>query len=334
MTELIRNTAQVKENNKKLIKETLISLKQATKIMVAKETGLSVATCNTLLNELARSEEIVEVKLEKKATGAGRPSKTYRINEQFQLLSCLSIEETQGKSSLLYSVFDFMGNVLFEKTNTESNLTYPVIRQFLQSVIPEYKGIGIISIGIDAASDSEGTLLNSPFPALNGINLLRNIEDDFGLPAVMDHKINLITSGFYKQLNDATLKNIVVLSFQGHKCTSAGILLNGQLLHGKDNAACDLTLLNAPSESSQKGFFRATTKLTTEDTIARIISIFIQLLNPDIIMLTGPGITVSMMGTLSNACMHFIPEEHMPEMTYIQDTSEYYRTGLLENGIL
>jgi len=331
MTEIIRTTAQVKENNKKLIKETLISLKQATKIMVAKETGLSVATCNTLLNELARSEEIIEVKLEKKVSGAGRPSKTYRINEEFQLLSSLSICEKQGKAFLSCSIFDFMGNILFEKELTENNITYNNIQQLLQSAFAEYNSIKLISIGIEATLDSEGAIQNSSFTALNGINLIQNIEDDFGLPAMIDTRINLITYGFYQELADSTLKNVITLSFQGSKCTSAGILINGQLLHGKDNAACDLTLLNTPTESAQRGIFHTTSKSTTEDIIARIISTFIQILNPDVIMLTGSGINVSMIGTLSSACTHYVPEEHMPELTYVQDPDDYYRIGLTES---
>ena len=333
MAEIIRTTAQVKENNKKLIKETLMNLKQATKIMVAKETGLSVATCNTLLNELARSEEIVEVKLEKKAIGAGRPSKTYRINEEFQLLSSLSIYENNGKAFLLCSIFDFMGNVLLEREVEESNLSYTTIQQLLQSVYSEYKSIKVISIGIDAVLDSDGTIQNSSFSSLNGINLIQNIEDDFGLPAVIHTRIHLITSGFYHELEDPTLKNVIVLSFEGSKCVSAGIIIHGQLLLGKDNAACDLSLINAPSESVQKGLFRTTSKLTAEDTIAKIISTFIQLLNPHVIMLTGSGISVSMIGTLSSACMHYVPEDHMPELTFIQDTDDYYRIGLTEAAL-
>lgn len=333
MTETIRTTAQVKENNKKLIRETLISLKQATKIMVARETGLSVATCNTLLNELARSEEIVEVKPEKKSSGAGRPSKTYRINEEFQLFSTLSIQEDHGKAVLLCRIFDCMGNVLLEKELVERNLTYATIQQLLQSAFTEYKSIKLISIGIDASLDSESTIQNSSLSALNGINLIQNIQEDFDLPALMDTRINLITQGFYHALEDPTLKNVIVLSFSDSKCTHAGLILQGQPYRGKQNAACDLSLINAPCEVVQKGLFRTPSKMNSLEVIARIISTFIQLLNPDIIMLTGSGITVSMIGTLSNACMHHVPEEHMPEMTYIQNPSEYYHIGLMESAM-
>ncbi|MDD2972699.1 MAG: ROK family protein [Lachnospiraceae bacterium] len=334
MTQMINTTAQVKENNKKLILETLLALKQATKNTVAKETGLSVATCNTLLNELARANEIVVVPQEKKPSGAGRPSKTYCVNHNSYTVCCISLFRDQGVNTMGCRIYNSMNYLVAEKEDVKAPVTYDSIHHMLESLTGEYDNIKIISIGIHGTIDVEGRVQNSCFSSLNGINLIQNIDRDFALPVIIDNQINLITYGFYKQLEDSTIKNVITLSFDNMKCTAAGFILNGQLLHGKDNAAGDVSLLSLPPESSTRGIFRTSTKASAEDVMAKTISTFIQLLNPDIILLTGSGISISLMGILTNACSRYIPEEHMPEFSYTKDSSTHYQTGLLEMASL
>lgn len=58
----IGSVNQVKDHNVKLVKDALKSLESGTKNTVAQMTGLSIATCNTILNELAESGEILKLK--------------------------------------------------------------------------------------------------------------------------------------------------------------------------------------------------------------------------------------------------------------------------------
>ena len=50
-------TADLKQHNKQAIKKALFTLGSATKAELAQETGLSVVTCGTIVNELIASVE-------------------------------------------------------------------------------------------------------------------------------------------------------------------------------------------------------------------------------------------------------------------------------------
>ncbi|MDD3205090.1 MAG: ROK family protein [Lachnospiraceae bacterium] len=329
MDKIISTTAQVKENNKELIKKAIIELKQATKIMVAKKTGLSVATCNTLLNELARSEEIVEVKLEKKASCAGRPSKTFRINDDFHLTCCISFLKDATGFSIHYEIIDLLGNILSEKMLSEAEITYEKIYHLLQSIILEYSNLRIISISIPGMKDEDNKIVTCSIPSLIGINLVQSIEDDFGIPAMIDNDMNLIALGLYKEKKNLSSTTVISLSFENGKCTGAGIIINGSIIHGKNNHAGDTTILNLPVESP-RGLFHSIPKINMEDSIAKVISIFIYLFNPDIIMLTGQSMNITLIGPVSDLCKRSVGEARMPEIVYAQDTSSYLFTGLTE----
>lgn len=333
MSDMISTTAKVKENNKKLIKNAFIELKQATKIMVAQKTGLSVATCNTLLNEMTRSGELAVLKEEKKSTGAGRPSKTYYLNQQFQLICCIRCFHQPDKEWITCELFDILGISVAQKDFSNKSIQYSHIEHTLQDLSKEYSGIKVICMGLVGCTDSDGNLHQCEVSALNGIPMGQNLERILHIPVIIDTEINLITYGLYQQLNDSSLQNIITLSFNNSKCTAAGIMINGQVLHGKNNSAGDTSILNSLPEAVSHSLFRTAAKASTEQTITKIICVIIQLLNPDIIILTGKDINLSVLGTLTDSCSHFVSEDLLPSFTYIQDTSDYYKTGLLETAL-
>ena len=332
MEKVINTTAKVKENNKEVIKKALIQIGQGTKNMVAKETGLSVATCNTLLNELARSEEILEIKIEKKTTGAGRPSKTYRLNDQLCLLLCLSLYTEGHKQIIRYEIVDLLSNIISEKIIQENTIDYKVIHHLLESLLQEYRRIQIISIGISGAIDSSHVIHTCDILSLVGINLTQNIQTDFGIPAVIDNQMNLIAYGLYRQKAYTSSHSVVALSFDNDKCSACGIIMNGKIIHGKSNFAGTISCLPLQPENTRR-LLHTAIKISHEELIAKTMSLFIAILNPDVIMLTGHSISITLIGPITDACKKMIPEKHMPELTFSQDTKSYYISGLTENAL-
>ena len=67
--------------NRELVRQTLKKMGQGTKSMVAEATGLSVATCRSILLELLEAGELVELDLEE--SSGGRPAQIYKFNENF-----------------------------------------------------------------------------------------------------------------------------------------------------------------------------------------------------------------------------------------------------------
>ena len=76
---------KVKEINVEMIKSALKQFGEATKAQVAEATGVSVATCGKILNELCGSKEVIATT--QTSAGYGRPATCYAYNGDFALVA-------------------------------------------------------------------------------------------------------------------------------------------------------------------------------------------------------------------------------------------------------
>ena len=78
----MKNTAEIKKENQRRIWEILRDGLPHTKQEAARITGLSPATCNTILNELKQEGQVLG---EKKRSGeVGRASVAYILNRDYE----------------------------------------------------------------------------------------------------------------------------------------------------------------------------------------------------------------------------------------------------------
>ena len=73
---IINNTVLVKQTNVELVRSVLRRRKTATRAEVASDTGLSVVTSGTILNEMLASGELLPDKMEE--SNGGRPARRFR----------------------------------------------------------------------------------------------------------------------------------------------------------------------------------------------------------------------------------------------------------------
>ena len=74
------NSSDIRKDNKKKIYRLMLDHQQYTKQQISVKTGLSVATCNTLLNDMAANKVLVTGE-EKEFRGVGRSSWLYEIDD-------------------------------------------------------------------------------------------------------------------------------------------------------------------------------------------------------------------------------------------------------------
>lgn len=328
----VSNTAQVKINNIDLIKHAVIKLELSTKMMVAKETGLSVATCNSLLNELCVSGKILEDDVAIKKEGAGRPSKAYRINTQYILGCCLSFHKENKSNHIKYTIIDLLGTPLETDTLFQTAIDYACIKHLLGGLITKYTHITVISVGIPGILDKHQTIISCDLIELNGINLPDRIKKDFGLNAVVENDMNLTAFGLYTEKHYKASHSVVAASFYENVCSGAGITINGEIIKGRSNFAGEVSYLPFQPENNKR-IKLPLAKIENAQIIARTICAFITILNPDVILLSGSSISITIMGAIAEHCAKLIPEQHMPELTYAQNTDSYYLSGLTEKAL-
>lgn len=324
----ISSTSQVKETNVRIIKEALVRMGSATKIMTAAETGLSVATCNSILNELEAAGEILVVSQDLKPAGAGRPSKTYRMNEQFHLGCSLHLGNENNSLSLQYTVVDLLGKKVISEKHTLVSLDYSIVKDYLNNLVSNFPSIHAISIGLPGIISPSGQIESCDIESFTGLNLFEIIKEEFSLPCIVENDMNLIAYGLFQEKNYDTNRCVIAVSFFENICSGSGIVINKEIYHGKSNFAGEVSFL--PFEKDHGRRIRLPlARIENSDMVAKTICAFVTILNPDVIMLTGKSISINMMGPISEACASILPKRHMPELTYVQNPDSYYESGLL-----
>ena len=136
---------QVKRHNILSVKRALISLDGGTKNDVARVTGLSVATCGTILNELEGSGEILQA--EGGPSSFGRPPKLYRFNENRTYICCILLTKHDQRKVIHCAVMNLLGELVYERSEHFDLLGIDEIADCLQGLLEQFPKISVISIG-------------------------------------------------------------------------------------------------------------------------------------------------------------------------------------------
>ena len=105
----MKDTAQLRVENKKKIRTVMREGKEFTKQELARHTGLSTATCNTLINEMAADGEVTGHKLQ--LGEVGRSSLAYQLNESYEFTLCVWFEMMDESRVLYLYLLNALGNI-------------------------------------------------------------------------------------------------------------------------------------------------------------------------------------------------------------------------------
>ena len=99
-TPLNRTTREMKINNVVMVTNALKSLGSATKADLAVATGLSIATCGAVLNELSLRHEVMALEME--VSRGGRPAQRYAYNPDFFSVLSLYAQSSDAAAQIIW----------------------------------------------------------------------------------------------------------------------------------------------------------------------------------------------------------------------------------------
>lgn len=146
MKSQLNTTASIKQNNILQVKQTLFKIKTATKPEIAELTGLTSATCGTILNDLVAESTVIQDEL--RISNGGRPAQAYRLNQQKFMYLCMMVSSEFEKNEIHYQVKDPCENIYkqgfysFDEINPKNILTA------VKKVIRNFPNIQVISLGV------------------------------------------------------------------------------------------------------------------------------------------------------------------------------------------
>ncbi|MFE7083374.1 ROK family protein [Priestia megaterium] len=323
------NTASLKKMNIGLVKKVVKEVEYGTKSSIAQATGLSVSTCGNILKELLVTGEVLEVSHEE--SNGGRPARRFKYNKNYGFIGCIYISIKDNTHWVHYRVTNLIGEKIEEEVIISDHITYEVIDNFIENLTKKYTNILAIGIGIPGVVH-EGVIGICDISELTNINLGEKLKEKYKIEVTIGNDMNLTVYGIYKRQQYTKETSMAVVTFIEDSFPGAGIIINGHILKGSTKFAGEVSFLpfNLTRDDQLKHLIN---KEQFIPLAAKTLISIIAIINPQIIALTGELCKPQYIDDIYNSCLQIIPKEHMPNISYIEDTHKDYMQGLIYTAL-
>lgn len=346
----IRNDiTKVKEINVEMIKSALKRSGEATKAQIAEQTGISIATCGKILNELCHDGEVVETT--QISAGYGRPAMCYAYNGDFAEVACVYVASDKGRVLISARVCNLLGEIKEEYTQPIDKVDSDVLEQAIAELAAKYEKLQAVAIGIPGHI-TNGVVGLCNFVNLMGLPLRDMLQEKFpDIKIQVENDMNASAYGFYKENYGDQEKTLAFIYSPLDAQTGldemqrdqpgvelnadqrtlleysvnygAGFVSGGKILRGFSGFAGEVSFLPAVKE------LMPTDELVSTKMFSYIIGSIVPILNPEIVALTGSYFNEMNVEKIRKRCLDFIALQHMPQIILRDDVHEEYANGLL-----
>lgn len=317
MTPLSRTASEMKISNVVLVANALKSMGSATKAELAGVTGLSIATCGAVLNQLSLSREVLALELE--VSRGGRPAQRYAYNPDYFSVLSLYAQGSDTAAQIVWSMNSATGGCLAQGEVGFLPLTLDTFYQQIASLLAAYPSIKALGIGLPGVVVN-GTVATCDISAFAGVAVEQQLRERFGVYVQADNDMNYTAYGYYRSSCAGVTAPVAYIFKPDVPCLGCGMVINGQILHGASQFAGEVS--NLP--------FKDLDKLPVVDEMAKVIVSLTAIINPVTIALSGPKISEALIPQLLERCHQHIPAQHLPELIYRPSMRQDYLQGITE----
>lgn len=318
----MKDSAAIKKENKTLIRRLLVSGESFTKQQIALQTGLSVASCNTYLNEMEAAGEVIGEK--QRHRDVGRAASAYRLNEDFESILCVYFELIRQTKSLSAAVFSPSGNIRYRNVRALDRLDAAAVEQEIETLLGQFPNCSQILVGTPSIAEN-GIIRHSDIPELEDVPLKAVLEAKFHLPVFLANDMHYKVYGYYRQ-EQCEDKIVTLVNYPSGVLPGTATVNKGVLLTGKNLFAGMVGFLDYGMDRKEQ--IQLLYRPTAEPFIVRASIALISILNPHRLLFTGDLLEKGDLERIDRACREWIPEEYMPEFVFIPSTEEYYLKGM------
>ncbi|MFK9090964.1 ROK family protein [Bacillus salipaludis] len=322
---MINNSQIVKKTNEELIRKILMQRETVTISYLSKKTGLSIATCNNILNEFLQRKEILEFSLSN-STG-GRKARQFKLNVNYKLVAGIAVKIEGGARSINLVVADWKGQHIYTDNYEFNRIDYKTIEDVIRKLLSRFQGIKALGIGIPGVANN-GVIVISDVEELINEPIKEKLESSFPLKVNVENEMHYTLYGLYQSKNYVVPKTEAMVIFGKDNPPGARFIVNGNILTGSTNFAGELSYIpfyNNRNEQLQRLFNPG----TVNEVVSKMIISIISMINPTTVSLTGGLIENVDVKEMYQKCAEVIPEVHMPEIYIIKDPQKYYNAGLI-----
>lgn len=322
----INTTRQMKQKNIMLVMSILKSLISATKGDISNQTGLSLATCGTILNELCSKGEIIEESLDE--SRGGRPAKRYRYNSNYFSLLSIYVEGTNTSGVISSRLTSADNHTIDEHDDIYSNFTVDTLIAHIQKLADKYPNIKAIGLGLPGIVVS-GNVLSCDISNLEGLAISELLSSHFDIFIQVGNDMNYTAFGFYRNHCRNIESPVAYIYMPPRHCAGCGIVISGEMLRGASQFAGEVAKLPFYDNAINKGNIGSQSTPVLERLI-HITSSLIAIINPATIAISGEQVSQNCIEDLYGELLKRFDSKHIPHFVYRDSIKSDYHNGISE----
>lgn len=324
----MKNSADIRKRNKDLIRRHLWTGEKNTKQGIAEVTGLSVATCNTMLNEMEADGEICGVK--KQLNGIGRSTMVYSVNEGHESIVCIHVAKVHDKVQCSYSVLSVTGRVKEERTDEYSEFSMEAFDQIVDEVVSKFQNVTYMIIGLPAILNSD-VISQCEVKCFENLDLKNRLEAKYQCHVHVESDMHITAYGYFRSSEDPDDVITLASFIEGYK-PSMVTIYEGTIIKGA-NAIAGASGFMPFGYSVNDITDIMTDKEKRVDIIKTSLICSIAMMNPRKILIFTDLVDAEEEKEIIAGIKAVIPEEFVPEIEYTKSISKYFQCGLYHRAL-
>ncbi|MDA3809106.1 MAG: ROK family protein [Spirochaetaceae bacterium] len=321
---MVLNTEKLKRFNVDLIRTAIKSKGTATKSNISFATGLSIATCNNILNELIVTGEVQEIE-EAESTG-GRPSKKFIYNKNFIYIAALYGRIEKGEKSIHCSVFNMSGESVYDKSEIFPEISVDELVSVIKEILTKFDKIKVVSLGVPGIV-RKGVIGLCELEKLSHSHMKRHLEKKFNKIFTISNDVNCAALGYYHSIKNKSLESLVYMYYAEDGLSGAGIIINGRILQGSRDFAGEISFLPLGVKIEKQGQIQKNQKKFL-DLVNRTVQSVTCIINPEYIVISGHWFTDEMKEQLLELINKTSPIDQISQIIFESGIHKSYLKGL------
>lgn len=269
------NTRNIRQTNKQKIIDAMKGKESCNKAEIASITGLSLASVNTLIEDLLKEGQITVLGYND-STG-GRRSKAYQLLATYTKVLCFSIFREGFKVTIVYHIYDLHDQLIEERKLIKKRAGLEDVRSIIDAILLVHENIKVISFSTPGIIE-QGYLSCTGIEGFNNLHLeelIKHYDQEFAFV----NDVNSAALGFarmYPQYNTISFLFMPESLFAG-----IGSVIDGKLLIGKSNIAGEAQYLPYNGEKTRQELMISSAG--AQELSAYYCRVIISMINPDAI---------------------------------------------------
>ncbi|MCL2718467.1 MAG: ROK family protein [Lachnospiraceae bacterium] len=332
----------IKKINEALIREKFMKKEPLSCAIIVAETGISITTVRTIVNEMLNRGELISLGLGD--TSIGRPSEFFIINDDcYQGISiCICdgyfyvltmnihariiefTKVTYNPKVTCNSNITNSQNIIY---NTGENLEYQLTEIIESRFDEKTRAIGI---GVPGVVSDNGFIQNIREKNDERVDFVTALQEKFSVPIILENDLNASALGFAKAAGtDKDNSTLAFINFIGPcKYFAAGFAGQGEIIRGMGNYAGELGLMPYDARHDFSEVLFDSDEAKRSEILARLLSWVCCTINPKQVVLCADADFKINSRKINKLLAHHLPGKMIPKLLVSNDYEQFYMEGM------